>query len=166
MHRHIGWNLGDDYLKKHPQLIRHLEKKGQVTMLVKGASYLLWRGDFSRIRELHPRSPRVDAVGLDRHPADVRASPPAWSRRPTASYDGAFLEGAQATTHDEDFIELWKAQKQRAAAVPVRLRRQEQAGAPGRHATPNVTPVTTQVDESADLTGRFCVVEPLARALL
>ena len=71
-HRHIGWNLGDDYLKQHPQLIRHLEKKGQVTMLVKGASYLLWRGDFSPHPRLHARSPRVDAVGLDRHPAEVR----------------------------------------------------------------------------------------------
>ena len=29
VHRHIGWNLGDDYLKKHPQLIRHLETEGQ-----------------------------------------------------------------------------------------------------------------------------------------
>ena len=48
-HRHIGWNLGDDYMTKHPQLVRHLAKKGQVTLLTKGASYLLWRGDFSII---------------------------------------------------------------------------------------------------------------------
>lgn len=51
VHRHIAWNLSNDYMSKHPQLIHHLEKKGQVTVLVKGASYLLWRGDFSRIRE-------------------------------------------------------------------------------------------------------------------
>ena len=37
VHRHFGWNLGDGELAKHPQLIRHLEQKGKVTVLVKGA---------------------------------------------------------------------------------------------------------------------------------
>src|SRR5262249_8090018 len=42
VHRHIGWNLGDAYLKDHGELLAHLDAKGKVTLLTKGASYLLW----------------------------------------------------------------------------------------------------------------------------
>ena len=119
MHRHIGWNLGDDYLKKHPQLLRHLEKKGQVTMLVKGASYLLWRGDFSLIRDYildHLAWMLSDSTGI----------PPKYAKQAGmvqetyGDYDGAFLEGAQATiATTQDMIDLWA--KQRAASLPFRF---------------------------------------------
>ena len=117
-HRHIGWNLGDDYLKKNPQLIRHLEKKGKVTVLVKGASYLLWRGDFSLIRGYmldHLAWMLSDSTGI----------PPAYARRPGmvqetyGTYTGAFLEGAQTTRRHEAFVELWTKQKKRA--LPFRF---------------------------------------------
>ena len=51
VHRHIAWNLGNEYLKPHPEVIKHLEAKGKITMMTKGASYLLWLGDFSTIRQ-------------------------------------------------------------------------------------------------------------------
>ena len=51
VHRHIAWNLGNDYLKTHGEVIKHLEAKGKITMMTKGASYLLWLSDFSTIRQ-------------------------------------------------------------------------------------------------------------------
>ena len=118
---------------KHPQLLRHLEKKGKVTVLTKGASYLLWRGDFSLIRNYlldHLAWMLSDSTGI----------PPAYARtagmvqETYGHYTGAFLEGAQEGRHDEAFIALWRSQQRRRLAVPVRLRRQEQAGAPRGHA--------------------------------
>jgi hypothetical protein len=111
VHRHIGWNLGDPYLAKHPALIHHLESKGTVTMLTKGASYLLWRGDFSTIRNYmldHLAWMLSDSTGI----------PPAFTRKAGmvqetyGHYAGAFLEGTDAH-HDDAFIELWHAQKTR-----------------------------------------------------
>lgn len=112
VHRHIGWNLGNRYLKTHPQLLRHLEKKGKVTMLVKGASYLLWRADFSRIREYildHLAWMLSDSTGVP--PAFAR--PAGMIQETYGVYTGAFLEGVRDEKHDQAFIELWKKQKRR-----------------------------------------------------
>jgi hypothetical protein len=112
VHRHIGWNLGNTYLKTHPQLVRHLESKGRVVMLTKGASYLLWRPDFSTIRTYmldHLSWMLSDSTGI----------PPAYAKsagmvqETYGYYHGAFLEGAQTSKHDEAFIELWKTQPRR-----------------------------------------------------
>jgi hypothetical protein len=112
VHRHIAWNLGDKYLAAHAQLIAHLEKKGSVTVLVKGASYLLWRGDFSRIRGYlldHLAWMLSDSTGI----------PPVYARRAGmvqetyGLYNGAFLEGAQNSKTDDSFIDLWKTQRRR-----------------------------------------------------
>jgi hypothetical protein len=112
IHRHIGWNLSDGYLKTHPQLIRHLEKKGQVTMLVKGASYLLWSPGFSRIRGYildHLAWMLSDSTGVP----PAYAKPAGMVQETYGTYTGAFLDSWQATKHDEDFVELWKTQKKR-----------------------------------------------------
>lgn len=114
-HRHIGWNLGDDYMTKHPQLVRHLAKKGQVTLLTKGASYLLWRGDFSLIRKYmleHLAWMLSDSTGIP--PAYARAA--GMVQETYGNYNGAFLDGAQTSKHDESFIEMWKKQKRRRLA--------------------------------------------------
>jgi hypothetical protein len=112
VHRHIGWNLSDGYLKTHPQLIRHLEKKGQVTMLVKGASYLLWSQGFSRIRGYildHLAWMLSDSTGVP----PAYAKPAGMVQETYGVYTGAFLESWQATKHDTDFVDLWKTQKKR-----------------------------------------------------
>jgi hypothetical protein len=118
VHRHIGWNLGDDYLKKNPQLLRHLEKKGKVVLLTKGASYLLWRGDFSLIRTYmlnHLTWMLSDSTGI----------PPLYARRAGmiqetyGSFNGAFLEGAQGGPVEEQFLELWRKNPRRA--LPFRF---------------------------------------------
>lgn len=112
VHRHIGWNLGDDYLTRHPQLLRHLEAKGKVTVLTKGASYLLWRGDFALIRDWmlgHLAWMLSDSTGIP--PAYARAK--GMVQDTYGSYHGAFLEGAQEGKHDQAFVEMWAKQKRR-----------------------------------------------------
>lgn len=112
VHRHIAWNLSDPYLRQNPQLLRHLEKKGRVTMLVKGASYLLWTPGFSRIREYilgHLAWMLSDSTGVP--PRFARAA--GMVQETYGSYSGAFLPSYQTTKHDADFVELWKAQKKR-----------------------------------------------------
>lgn len=112
VHRHIGWNLGDAYLAKHPQVIRHLEKKGAVTMLTKGASYLLHRGDFSVIRGYlldHLAWMLSDSTGIP----PTYAGPAGMIQETYGHYAGAFLESAQANRHDDAFVALWHAQKPR-----------------------------------------------------
>lgn len=112
VHRHIGWNLGDTYMTANPQLLAHLSAKGKVTLLTKGASYLLWRGDFSKIRNYmlgHLAWMLSDSTGI----------PPAYAKKARmvqttyGQYTGAFLEGAQTSPHDADFIELWAKSPQR-----------------------------------------------------
>jgi hypothetical protein len=118
VHRHIAWNLSNDYMTKHPQLIHHLEKKGSVTVLVKGASYLLWRGDFSRIREYlldHLAWMLSDSTGIP----PKFAKPAGMIQETYGYYTGAFLEGAQANPLDADMIELWHTQKRRS--LPFRF---------------------------------------------
>jgi hypothetical protein len=112
VHRHIGWNLGDPYLAKHPQLVRHLEHKGRVTMLTKGASYLLYRGDFSVIRRYmldHLIWMLSDSTGIP----PTFAVPAGMVQETYGHYHGAFLESAQDNRHDEAFVALWQSQKVR-----------------------------------------------------
>lgn len=117
-HRHIGWNLGDDYLKTHPQLVMHLEKKGQVAVLVKGASYLLWRGDFKRVRDYlldHLAWMLSDSTGI----------PPKFARKAGmiqetfGNYEGAFLESVRDNPFEQDMLDLWKDQRKRS--IPFRF---------------------------------------------
>jgi len=112
VHRHIGWNLGDPYLRKHPELVHHLESKGAVTLLTKGASYLLYRDDFSVIRGYmlkHLAWMLSDSTGIP----PTYAKPAGMVQETYGNYDGAFLEGAQDNRHDDAFVALWKAQKTR-----------------------------------------------------
>ena len=118
VHRHFGWNLADSYLKLHPQLIRHLERKGQVAILVKGASYLLWRWDFKRMREYildHLAWMLSDSTGI----------PPKFAKKAGmvqetfGGYAGAFLEGVRDNPMEQDMIDLWANQRRRS--IPFRF---------------------------------------------
>jgi hypothetical protein len=115
VHRHVGWNLGDDYLKKNPQLLRHLEKKGKVVLLTKGASYLLWRADFSLIRNYmlgHLTWMLSDSTGIP--PFHARKA--GMVQETYGSFNGAFLEGAQGGVTEEQFLELWRKNPRRSLA--------------------------------------------------
>ena len=65
--RHLGANLSNDGLKAAPGVIKHLESKGPVAAMTKAASYLLWRDEFSTIREYlvgHARFMVSDSTGV------------------------------------------------------------------------------------------------------
>jgi hypothetical protein len=112
VHRHIGWNLGDPYLARHPELLAHLEQKGKVTLLTKGASYLLYRDDFRAIRSYmlgHLAWMLSDSTGIP----PTYARPAGMIQETYGHFDGAFLESAQDNRHDDAFVELWKSQKTR-----------------------------------------------------
>ncbi len=111
-HRHVAWNLGDGYMMKNPQLVRYLEKKGKVTVMTKGASYLLWRGDFSLIRNYmldHLAWMLSDSTGIP----PAYAKPAGMVQETYGHYTGAFLESSQPSKHDAAFIEMWRTQKKR-----------------------------------------------------
>jgi len=114
VHRHLGWNLADKALVEHPELLRHLEAKGKVTILTKGASYLLWRGDFSTVRNYmlgHLAWMLSDSTGIP----PVHARKAGMVQDTYGRYDGAFLEGAEASgkRHSDDFRALWQKNKYR-----------------------------------------------------
>ena len=116
VHRHIAWNLADAYLRAHPGVLRYLEAKGRVTVLVKGASYLLWLGDFSLIRGYlldHLAWMLSDSTGI----------PPTYARGMTQETYGAFhgpiVDKVAGRPEDDAMRELWK--KNRSRAMPFRF---------------------------------------------
>ena len=120
VHRHIAWNLGDRYMDEHPELLRHLEAKGKVTILTKGASYLLWRPDFSRIRDYmlgHLAWMLSDSTGIP----PMYAAKAGMVQDTYGKFTGPFLAGAEETgkRHADDFRALWK--KNRFRKLPFRF---------------------------------------------
>jgi hypothetical protein len=114
VHRHLGWNLANDSLAKAPQLLRHLERKGKVTFLVKGASYLLWEGGFSTFRDYmlaHLAWMLSDSTGIP--PRHVTAA--GMVQDTYGNFSGPFLEGAGARQKRDadDFRALWKKNPRR-----------------------------------------------------
>jgi hypothetical protein len=87
-------------------------------MLTKGASYLLYRGDFSVIRGYlldHLTWMLSDSTGIP----PTYAKPAGMVQETYGHYEGAFLESAQDNRHDEAFVALWRSQK--ARRLPFRF---------------------------------------------
>ncbi len=108
--RHVGWNLDDQHLTERPQLLKHLASKGKVTMLTKGASYLLHRPTFSKIRGYmleHLAWMLSDSTGIP----PLFANPAGMVQETYGSYSGAFLEGSRGTRADQTFVALWRQNK-------------------------------------------------------
>ena len=110
IHRHIAANLDDKHLAKNPAVLRHLQAKGKVTILTKGASYLLWRDSFSRIRDYmlaHLAWMLSDSTGI----------PPRFARQASMKqttlgrFRGSLLEADDQ--HNDDFRALWRSQPKR-----------------------------------------------------
>jgi hypothetical protein len=104
VHRHIAANLADAHLAEGGPLLTHLRAKGRVAAMTKAASYLLWRKDFSRIRDYllgHMDFMLSDSTGI----------PPMYARRanmmqiPLGRFAASFLGAAER--HNQDFVELW-----------------------------------------------------------
>lgn len=107
VHRHVAWNLGDKELAKDPGLLRHLEAKGKVTMIVKGASYLLWLDDFATMRKYlldHLAFMLSDSTGLP----PMYAKPAGMVQEAWGKYVKPGLPHAVGLKQDHDMRALWK----------------------------------------------------------
>jgi hypothetical protein len=110
VHRHIAANLADRHLRKSPALLHHLRAKGRVVAMTKAASYLLWRRDFSLIRDYlldHMEFMLSDSTGIP--PAFVAEA--GFVQEPLGRFEGSFLEASDR--HNDDFRELWSAHPHR-----------------------------------------------------
>jgi hypothetical protein len=105
VHRHVAWNLADKELAASPGLLRHLESKGKVTMIVKGASYLLWEKDFSTIRKyiLDHLAFMLSDSTAPRVPEMVQ--------EPWGKFVMPGLPHAVGSKEDQDMRALWKESK-------------------------------------------------------
>lgn len=108
IHRHFAENLDNDHFGKDEPLKKHLEGKGRIVAMTKAASYLLWRDNFSTIRDYllaHMEFMVSDSTGI----------PPEYAKKagfvqdPYGRFQESFL-GANAKIN-EDFRTLWKHHK-------------------------------------------------------
>ncbi len=110
VHRHLAWNIDNAQLAARPQLLRHLEAKGKVCVLVKGGSYLLWFGTFSTFREYllgHLAWMVSDSTGIA--PNHARGM----VQEPHGAFRGPVVENAAGTREDRAAQALWKASRGR-----------------------------------------------------
>jgi hypothetical protein len=114
VHRHVAWDLSDGAVRK-TGIIQWLEQKGPIAAMTKAASYLLWRDDFSRVRNYllaHMQLMISDSTGI----------PPRFARKAGfvqetyGTFEVSFLEASDAI--NADFVELWTAQPHRK--LPIR----------------------------------------------
>ncbi len=110
VHRHIAANLDNSNLRGSP-LEKHLVAKGSVAAMTKAASYLLWSGGFTVIRDYLLRYAAFmisDSTGIP--PQHARAA--GFQQLTYGRFTGPFLPSA-TDVHAEAFAELWSAQPYR-----------------------------------------------------
>jgi hypothetical protein len=90
IHRHIAFNLDNGHFSGSG-VLKHLENKGKISAMIKGASYLLWFDNFSAIRNYllgHMTFCISDSTGiLPKHAAKA-----GFAQITYGTFTGAFLE--------------------------------------------------------------------------
>jgi len=108
IHRHFAENLDDDHFGKDEPLKAYLEARGKIVAMTKAASYLLWRDNFSTIRNFllgHMEFMVSDSTGI----------PPRFAKKAGfvqqafGHYEESFLNAN--ATYNEDFRKLWEKAK-------------------------------------------------------
>ncbi|GAB4509952.1 MAG: hypothetical protein Tsb0020_26790 [Haliangiales bacterium] len=116
VHRHMAVNLANRHFPEDSPVLAHLRAKGRVVAMTKAASYLLWNGSFSRIRDYlleHLEFMISDSTGI----------PPRFARRAGmvqttyGRFTASFLDASEE--HNLDFQELWAENPYRR--VPFRF---------------------------------------------
>jgi hypothetical protein len=110
VHRHIAWNLGDKAFKGSP-LEKYLLAKGKVVALTKAASYLIWDGGFSGIRDYllaNMEWMASDATGI----SPYYAKKAGFKQTTYGTFTGPFLEEANKGV-GEAMVKMWAAQPKR-----------------------------------------------------
>jgi hypothetical protein len=109
VHRHIAANLDDSHFRGSP-LEKYLVAKGRVAAMTKAASYLLWTGGFSAIRDYLLQYAELmvsDSTGIP--PRLARAA--GFEQVTYGRFTAPFLTAPEAPA--EAFVELWRTQPYR-----------------------------------------------------
>ncbi len=126
VHRHFGADLSNGVQQKDPSILRHLEAKGRISAMTKAASYLLWRNDFSLVRDFLLKHMEVmisDSTGIP----PKFASEAGFTQETWGKFEKSFL-GANSE-HNADFVKLWAKYPDRK--LPFRYGYID--GSPGKH---------------------------------
>ena len=110
VHRHFAWNLANRAFDGSP-LQKYLEAKGKVAAMTKAASYLIWLGGFSKIRDYlleHMTFMVSDATGI----APRAAKKAGFVQITYGQFKGAFLEEADPRISAR-MVKLWSSQRYR-----------------------------------------------------
>jgi hypothetical protein len=108
VHRHFAQNLSDTNFGQDEGMKNYLEKKGRIVAMTKAASYLLWRDQFSTIRDYllsHMEFMVSDSTGIPPRLAKKAGFEQQAYGRFTESFLGANPQ------YNEDFRALWKTAK-------------------------------------------------------
>jgi len=110
VHRHFAWNLANNGFTGSA-LEKHLLAKGKVSALTKAASYLLWNGGFSGIRDYllaNMAWMASDSTGIPNRFAKKAG----FTQITYGTFKSAFLEEADPVT-SEAMAKLWASQPRR-----------------------------------------------------
>ncbi len=104
VHRHFAANLDDDHFGKDEGMKKMLEGKGRIVAMTKAASYLLWRPNFSTIRDYllaHMEFMFSDSTGVPNSIAVEKG----FEQKMYGKFDESFLAGN--ATYNAEFKKLW-----------------------------------------------------------
>jgi hypothetical protein len=110
VHRHIAWNLGNGGFKGSP-LEKYLLAKGKIVAMTKAASYLIWDGGFTGIRDYLLQNMvwmASDATGI----APYAAKKAGFTQTTYGIFTAPFLEEANKDVGDA-MVKMWAAQPHR-----------------------------------------------------
>ena len=108
VHRHFAENLDDDHFGKDEPLKAYLEARGKIVAMTKAASYLLWRDNFSTIRNFllgHMEFMVSDSTGIPPRFAKKAG----FEQQAFGKFGESFLNAN--ATYNEDFRKLWATAK-------------------------------------------------------
>jgi hypothetical protein len=115
-HRHLAWNLDNAHVTADPGLLAHLSSKGDVVAIVKAASYLLWKLDFTEIRNYLLKNATM-IVSDSTAPVPRDAAPRGYEQEVWGHFGGAPIPAVRDS--EREMKKFWASQPERA--LPFRF---------------------------------------------
>jgi hypothetical protein len=115
--RHIAADLSDTGLAAHGGALAFLGKRPELAAMTKAASYLLWKPEFEKVRQLLLSKMKV-MVSDDTGIPPRYAKPAGFTQIVYGTYAGAFFKWAKGEV-EKEMIELWKGAGEKS--VPFRF---------------------------------------------
>ncbi|MEZ4368885.1 MAG: hypothetical protein R2939_21790 [Kofleriaceae bacterium] len=128
-YRHLKANLDDDHQGADRRLLAHLEAKGEIAAMTKAASFLLWRPEFSQIRDYllaHMAWMVSDASGIPPR----YAAPAGFVQETYGTFTGPYFDNDRANVKAE-FVALWERQPRRSLTFRFGYPDQTRTDGPG-----------------------------------